>query len=240
MGLFGKSKPGDPKEKVQEWCKKIRKEGYNLDRQINSIKREENKAIRSLKESAKRGDKESSTLLAKEIINSRLVGLWYIKLKKSIFGFRKAVNKLYTAKANLNSVQLQLKNQLATLKVSGALAQSADVMKSMNALVKVPETQKAMMELSREMMKAGIIEEMMEDTLEGLTEGEEMEEAAQAEVDRIILELTTGKLTEAPSAVKDTLPDPADDEEEEVREQAEAEGEEDLEEMTSRLEALRS
>ena len=240
MGLFGKSKPGDPKEKVQEWCKKIRKEGYNLDRQINSIKREENKAIRSLKESAKRGDKESSTLLAKEIINSRLVWLWYIKLKKCIFGFRKAVNKLYTAKANLNSVQLQLKNQLATLKVSGALAQSADVMKSMNALVKVPETQKAMMELSREMMKAGIIEEMMEDTLEGLTEGEEMEEAAQAEVDRIILELTTGKLTEAPSAVKDTLPDPADDEEEEVREQAEAEGEEDLEEMTSRLEALRS
>ena len=166
--------------------------------------------------------------------------MWYIKLKKCIFGFRKAVNKLYTAKANLNSVQLQLKNQLATLKVSGALAQSADVMKSMNALVKVPETQKAMMELSREMMKAGIIEEMMEDTLEGLTEGEEMEEAAQAEVDRIILELTTGKLTEAPSAVKDTLPDPADDEEEEVREQAEAEGEEDLEEMTSRLEALRS
>ena len=36
----------------------------------NSIKREENKAIRSLKESAKRGDKESSTLLAKEIIKA--------------------------------------------------------------------------------------------------------------------------------------------------------------------------
>ena len=223
MGLFGKSKQGDPKEKVQEWCKKIRKEGYNLDRQINSIKREENKAIRSLKESAKRGDRESSTLLAKEIINSR-----------------KAVNKLHTAKANLNSVQLQLKNQLATLKVSGALGQSAEVMKSMSALVKVPETQKAMMELSREMMKAGVIEEMLEDTMEGFTEEDDMEDAAQAEVDRIILEITTGKLTEAPSAVKDTLPDPADDEDEEIREEAAAEGEEELEEMKNRLEALRS
>ena len=50
MGLFGKSKPGDPKEKVQEWCKKIRKEGYNLDRQINAIKREEMKVTKSLKE----------------------------------------------------------------------------------------------------------------------------------------------------------------------------------------------
>ena len=225
MGLFGKSKQGDPKEKVQEWCKKIRKEGYNLDRQINSIKREENKAIRSLKESAKRGDRESSTLLAKEIINSR-----------------KAVNKLHTAKANLNSVQLQLKNQLATLKVSGALGQSAEVMKSMSALVKVPETQKAMMELSREMMKAGVIEEMLEDTLEGLNEEEDMEDAAQAEVDRIILEITTGKLTEAPSAVKDTLPDPDNYEDEEIRDEtgAEGEGEEELEEMKNRLEALRS
>merc|ERR1719219_2597188 len=91
------------------------------------------------------------------------------------------------AKANLNSVQLQLKNQLATLKVSGALAQSADVMRSMNALVKVPETQKAMMELSREMMKAGIIEEMMDDTMETFTEEESLEEAAQEEIDRIIL-----------------------------------------------------
>ena len=222
MGLFGKSKQGDPKEKVQEWCKKIRKEGYNLDRQINSIKREENKAIRSLKESAKRGDRESSTLLAKEILNSR-----------------KAVNKLHTAKANLNSVQLQLKNQLATLKVSGALGQSAEVMKSMSALVKVPETQKAMMELSREMMKAGVIEEMMDDVMEPLGEEEEMEEAAQEEIDKIILEITTGKLKDAPRALADTLPaagaEAAGAEEEEVEED---EGE--LEEMQSRLEALRS
>ena len=81
----------------------------------------------------------------------------------------------------------------------------------MSALVKVPETQKVMMELSREMMKAGVIEEMLEDTMEGLNEEEDMEDAVQAEVDRIILEITTGKLTEAPSAVKDTLPDPADE-----------------------------
>ena len=108
----------------------------------------------------------------------------------------------------------------------------------MSALVKVPETQKAMMELSREMMKAGVIEEMLEDTMEGFTEEDDMEDAAQAEVDRIILEITTGKLTEAPSAVKDTLPDPADDEE--IREEAAAEGEEELEEMKNRLEALRS
>ena len=222
MGLFGKSKPADPKEQVNEWCKKIRKEGYNLDRQINAIKREEAKVTRSLKEAAKKGDKESCQILAKELINSR-----------------KAVTKLYTAKANLNSVQMQMKSQLATLKVAGTLQTSAEVMKSMSQLVKLPEIQKSMMELSREMMKAGVIEEMMEDVMEPLGEEEEMEEAAQAEIDKVILEITTGKLTEAPSAVKDTLPDPADDEEE-IRDEAAAEGEEELEEMKSRLEALRS
>ena len=221
MGLFGKSKSADPKEQVQEWCKKIRKEGYNLDRQINAIKREELKVTKSLKEAAKRGDKDVCQILAKEVINSR-----------------KSVNKLYTAKANLNSVQNQMKGQLATLKVSGALAQSADVMKNMSALVKIPETQKTMMELSKEMMKAGIIEEMLEDTMEGLNDGEEMEEAAQEEIDKIILELTTGKLTEAPNAVRDTLPVP--DDVEEVKDEELAEGEEELEDMQSRLEALRS
>jgi charged multivesicular body protein 3 len=39
MGLFGKSKAADPKAQVDEWCKKIRKEGYQLDRQIRQIQR---------------------------------------------------------------------------------------------------------------------------------------------------------------------------------------------------------
>ena len=219
MGLFGKAP--DPKEQVQEWGKKIRKEGYNLDRQINAIKREEMKVTKSLKEAAKKGDKDVCHILAKEIVNSR-----------------KAVTRLYTAKANLNSVQLQMKGQLATVKIAGALSSSAEVMKSMNALVKLPETQKAMMELSREMMKAGVIEEMLEDTMEGLDGEEDMEEAAQEEVDKIILELTTGKLGEAPTAVKDTLPAPVASPAKATEESEESEGE--LEEMQNRLEALRS
>ena len=220
MGLFGKSKPADPKEQVNEWCKKIRKEGYNLDRQINAIKREEAKVTRSLKEAAKKGDKESCQILAKELINSR-----------------KAVTKLYTAKANLNSVQMQMKSQLATLKVAGTLQTSAEVMKSMSQLVKLPEIQKSMMELSREMMKAGVIEEMMEDVMEPLGEEEEMEEAAQVEIDKVILEITTGKLKDAPRALADTLP-AAGAEAAEEEEPVEDDGE--LEEMQSRLEALRS
>ena len=136
MGLFGKSKPADPKALVDEWTKKIRKEGYGLDRQIRQIQRSEQAAIKSIKEATKKGDHASAKILAKEVVHSR-----------------KAVSKIYTAKANLKSVEMQMKGQAAQVRVAGSLSKSADVMKSMQQLVKVPEIQKTMQELSKEMMK---------------------------------------------------------------------------------------
>ena len=50
---------------------------------------------RSIKDAAKKNHKDVCNILAKEIIQSR-----------------KAVNKLYTAKAQLNSIDMQMKNQL--------------------------------------------------------------------------------------------------------------------------------
>lgn len=41
--------------------------------------------------------------------------------------------------------------------------------------------------------QAGIIEEMLEDTFESMEDGEEMEEAAEAEVDKILFEITAGE-----------------------------------------------
>ena len=51
------------------------------------------------------------------------------------------------------------------------------------------------------MMKAGIYEEMLEDTMDVL-ETEEEEEDAQAEIDKILNELTAGALGAAPDALK--------------------------------------
>merc|ERR1712106_458677 len=190
-----------------------------LERQVNAIRREEAKVTKSLKEAAKKGDKDVCMILAKEEVNAR-----------------KSVNKIYAAKANMNSVSLQMKGQMGTIKVAGAMQSSTEVMVTMQQLVKLPEIQKTMMEMSREMMKAGILEEMMGDVMEPLGEEDELEEAAQEEVDKILFELTAGKLGEAPDAVKDTLPAPAAAKVEPEEEESDGE----LEEMQSRLEALRS
>jgi len=82
---------------------------------------------------------------------------------------------------------------------------------------------------------------MLEDTLGDAFEDEELDEDIQKEVDKVLNELTADKmkaapkLPEAPAASVD-LPD--EEEEEEVV--AEDEKEEEIEEMQSRLQALRS
>ncbi len=179
---------------------------------------EEEKVKRSLKDAAKKGSKDVCVVLAKEIIHSR-----------------KAVSRLHTAKANMNSVQMQMNEQLAALRLAGSLQTSTDVMRAMQSLIKVPEVARTMQEMSKEMMKAGIIQEMMDDAMESaMGDDEETETEAQEEVDKILWELTAGQLGAAPSAVTDTLPaqeEPAAAVEDE---------EEELDEMRHRLAALRS
>lgn len=62
---------------------------------ILGIQREEEKVKRSMKEAAKKGNKDACIILAKEVLRSR-----------------KTVNKLITSKTHMNSIQMQMKNQL--------------------------------------------------------------------------------------------------------------------------------
>lgn len=82
-----------------------------------------------------------------------------------------------------------MKNQLATLRVAGSLQKSTEVMQAMHKLVSLPEIAANMREMSREMMKAGIIEEMMEETMSFIEDEEEMEEEAQKTIDNVSIKL---------------------------------------------------
>ena len=60
----------------------------------NFTSRQEQIAIKSIKDASKKGDTASAKILAKEVVHSR-----------------KAVSKIYTAKANLKSVEMQMKGR---------------------------------------------------------------------------------------------------------------------------------
>lgn len=167
-------------ERVKQVQSQLRSEQRQLDREIRSIDQGVAKAKAEVKRLAKKEDLKSAKILAREVVRSNVQR-----------------NRLVTSKARLNSIGLQLNHQMAMYKVTGAMAKSAEVMKLSNQLVKLPQLQANMRQMQQELMKAGIMEEMMEDTLEGGVLGEDEEELegeAQDQVDNILFELTDGEL----------------------------------------------
>lgn len=150
---------------------------------------------------------------------------------RELLRVRKQAARLHTSKAQLQSVQMQVNEAFAVRKIEGSLKASTSIMKDVNTLVRLPELTGTMQELSQELMKAGIIEEMVGDALpdDQLLEGED--EEAETEVDKVLSELLKGRLGAADQKIPD-LPV----EEEEEAEDREAE----LEQMRGRLEALKS
>ena len=127
---------------------------------------------------------------------------------------------------------MQVNEAFAVRKIEGSLKASTGIMKDVNTLVRLPELTGTMQELSQELMKAGIIEEMVGDVLpdDQLLEGED--EEAEGEVDKVLGEVLKGKLGENDQKLPQL---PAEEETEDVEDR-----EAELEQMRGRLEALKS
>ena len=85
----------------------------------------------------------------------------------------------------LNTVSELKLEELIAIKIE----QSSQMMKSMQALVSIPDVRKAAMDMAREMEKAGLIEEMQEDMME-MMDPEDMDDEIAEEVDKVVTELT--------------------------------------------------
>ncbi|GAA6059297.1 hypothetical protein JCM10212_006690 [Sporobolomyces blumeae] len=179
-----------PQERVRKWQTQLKKEQRALDREIHQLDLANSKVRQEIKKLAQKGDAKNAKLLAREVVRSQ-----------------KQKQRLQTSKASLNSIHMQLGHQLAMVKVTGTLQASADIMRASNSLLSVPQLSGTMREMSQEMMKAGIMTEMLDDTMEALDEGEddELEDEAQEEVDKVLWQITDGKLGQASGKVG-TLP----------------------------------
>ncbi|KAG0166328.1 Vacuolar protein-sorting-associated protein 24 [Apophysomyces sp. BC1034] len=213
--FFGKR---TPEELVKKWRQEIRAQERAIQHQIHAITAEEAKVKKSIKQVAKKGDANICKMLAKELIRSQ-----------------RHKNRLYTSKAQLNSIVMQLQHQLATIKVAGTLQKSGEVMKLVNQLVKLPETSQAMQQMSMEMMKAGIMDEMIADTMD-MMDDEEIDEEADEEVNNVLFQITNGLLGEAGTVGPSLEKTPAV--KIDLEEESEEEGPE-LDIMQKRLQALK-
>ncbi|GAB5361714.1 hypothetical protein AAMO2058_000736600 [Amorphochlora amoebiformis] len=176
MNLFGRKKV-PIKDQVKDWTRGLSREARGLERKIREIRREEAK----VKAQIKKLSKDKNNLTAIKI------------LAKGLVQTQKTCDRIYEAKAKINSVNTQLKLNYAQMKVAQTMDKSGEILKAMSALVRLPELQKNCKDLAKQMMRAGVIEEMINDTFEQM-EDPDVEELADKEVDKVLFEITQGQL----------------------------------------------
>ena len=196
MALFFKSKKKAPKEVIRGIKRKINRDVRDLERQIAGVQREEKKVQAEIKKLAKKQQMVSVKVLAKSLVRSR-----------------KAKDRLWEARASLNSVRMQIQQQYSITKVAQGMKASTKVMELMpvriacvifhcrvlgnllaafrfrGKLCSVPEIAEQMRNLAQEMNKAGVIEEMINDGLDAAFDTEDMDDAIATEVDAVVGEL---------------------------------------------------
>ncbi|EPE25682.1 hypothetical protein GLAREA_01594 [Glarea lozoyensis ATCC 20868] len=216
----------DPQAQVRKCNQLIRANTRKLDRDIASLKVVENKAKQSIIQASKRGQRNPSQA-AQAAKETRIFARELVRI-------RKQSTRLVTSKAQLNSVSMQVTEAFAVRKIEGSIRASVGIMKDVNSLVRLPELMGTMRELSQELVKAGIIEEMVGDSLPDQMEEDE-EEEAESEVDKVLGEILQDKMAKV--GATPNLPTPvqtepvAEDEDEEAA---------NLEQMRDRLKALQS
>lgn len=187
----------------------------------------ENKTKNLIRQAAKRAERDPSR--AKQASAETRI------FARELIRARKTSARLNTSKAQLQSVSMQVTEAFVVRKIEGSLKTSTGIMKDVNTLVRLPELMGTMQELSRELVKAGVIEEMAGDMLPEGQLAEEDEEEAESEVDKVLGEILNEKMGKvAPVPVETSPAEPVAEEEEEE------DAEEMLSQMRGRLEALKS
>ena len=205
----------------------MRSNTRKLDRDLANLKALESKTRSYIIQANKRAQRNPSQ--AKQAASETRM------FAKELIRVRRHEQRVATSKATLASVGMQVNEAFAMRKIEGSLKNSTVIMKDVNTLVKIPEISGTMRELSQELVKAGIMEEMVGDSLpdNDLLEGED--EAAETEVDKVLSEILKDK-TQTPAMPAE----PVKPVEEQPEEEEEIGSEEMLAQMRGRLEALKS
>ncbi|EPY51911.1 vacuolar sorting protein Vps24 [Schizosaccharomyces cryophilus OY26] len=179
--LFGPT----PQEQNRKWQSTLRKEQRNIDRQVLYLQNGKKKAEAQMKALAKQQDVSNMRVLAKELARAN-----------------RHRKKLAESKAMLGSLSMQLNDQIAMYKVEKAMQSSTSIMQSVSSLVRLPQLSQTMRNLSMELTRAGILEEMRDEMIfpveeEGLEELDDEDE----EIKEILSQFQ-------PSSVKPSVPVP--------------------------------
>lgn len=205
----------------------IRSNTRQLDRDIANLKTLENKTRQLIVNASRRAQRNPSQ--AKQATAETKT------YARELLRIRRQNTRLNTSRAQLQSVQMQVNEAFSVRKIQGSLQKSAGIMKDVNMLVRMPELNATMRQLSTELVRAGIIEEVVDDALPNDELLEDELDEAESEVDKILQEVLQGKLSKVEPIRPEKPLEETPTAEEEFDDQ-----EATLEQMRGRLEALKS
>jgi len=167
QAIFG-GKPIDPKEQAKSWRLKIKGEMRQLERQITKMSQDEQKILKEIKKAAKDGQMGGAKTLAKAVAFSR-----------------KGKERLLIAKSNLNTIEMKIAEQYAMMRVGASFEKSAEIMKLMNQAVRHEAVRDTMQELAKEMQKAELFDEMVDEAFADM-DSEDVEAESEGQVAQVL------------------------------------------------------
>ncbi|KAG0670428.1 Vacuolar protein-sorting-associated protein 24 [Kluyveromyces marxianus] len=185
----------DPKEQHRKLKSILRKNDRQLNKSLNELSSLKSKTQNLIKQAAKKNDIKTVRLYAKEL-----------------YHVNKQYDRMYTSKAQLQSVGMKIEESFQMNKLQDKMAQSAVLMREVNSLVQLPQLRATMMDLEKELVKSGIITEMMDDTMEPYEDVEEEEEVNE-QVEQIVAQYTSEKLDKVEDAPNIVLSAPEPEQE---------------------------
>ena len=216
--LFGGSTKPDVLEQMKEWKRNVEREKRAIERDIRKADLEIKKAQNDCKALAKKKNEAAARLMVRHLIKAK-----------------QNVARMHTVNANLSTIHAGIVSSSAIIKVQGVMQKSTEVMKCMNQVLKLPEISDTMQVMAREMAKAGLIDDMIQETFTSI-EPDGIDAEADEEVDRIFAELTADILSKAKAA---PAASPAQAQAQaQAQPEAEEEADEDVEALNRRLQNL--
>eukprot|EP01012_Entosiphon_sulcatum_P004529 TRINITY_DN11815_c0_g1_i1.p1 TRINITY_DN11815_c0_g1~~TRINITY_DN11815_c0_g1_i1.p1 ORF type:complete len:250 (+),score=76.86 TRINITY_DN11815_c0_g1_i1:114-752(+) len=161
--IFGPRKT--PEQMMREYKRMIDKTVRELDRERAKLQQQEKKLIADMRKMARQNQMEAVKVMAKDLVRTR-----------------RYITKFYKMSAEMMAVGLKVQTMKATQTMTQAMRGVTRAMIGMNRQMNLPAMRRVMMEFEKQSEMMGMKEELMNETIDEVMDGEGNEEEETEEM----------------------------------------------------------
>lgn len=150
-------------EQLSEWRTQVRRERRTTDRAVREVTRRQ-VSVKNQILAAERTNKQNQLE----------------PLKKELEGLEKAKSRIVVAFTKLGNLDMELRRQTAQARLYKSLSHSVEVMSLLSGMMKIPELRDLTRQMSQSMLKANLIDDVIDEALEGEEDKTDTSKAASA------------------------------------------------------------